>query len=76
MASSDGLARRLADRSARRAAPTVGAQPTRVKVTICPRCGAPRTKSTGLTRCAYCDYSFLDVTVTNGIFLTDQDNSR
>jgi uncharacterized Zn finger protein (UPF0148 family) len=42
----------------------------------CPNCGAGRAKQDGLTHCAYCGHEFLAVTLTNGIFITDQDNSN
>jgi DNA-directed RNA polymerase subunit RPC12/RpoP len=42
----------------------------------CPNCGAPRAKQDGLTRCAYCGFKFMDTRLSNGIYLTEEDNSK
>jgi ribosomal protein L37AE/L43A len=43
---------------------------------VCPNCGAPRAKRDGLTRCAYCGYSFVDTVLDDGIFIKKEDNSK
>lgn len=42
----------------------------------CPNCGAGRAKHDGLTACAYCGFSFLSVTLSDGLFLKKEDNSH
>jgi hypothetical protein len=43
---------------------------------VCPNCGAGRAKQDGVTHCAYCDFEFLATTLTDGIFVTKEDNSK
>lgn len=47
-----------------------------IDVTVCPNCGAGRAKSDGLTACAYCGYKFVAVTLTDGLNIKKEDNSR
>lgn len=54
-----------------RTAPDVG-----VRATTCPGCGAGRAKQDGLTRCGYCGHEFMTHTLTDGIYLSAEDNSR
>lgn len=42
----------------------------------CPNCGAGRAKNEGLTHCAYCDFEFLSVRLTNGITIKKENNSK
>lgn len=42
----------------------------------CPNCGAGRAKDDGLTHCAYCGFEFLQVTLTDGLHIKKDDNSR
>jgi uncharacterized Zn finger protein (UPF0148 family) len=41
----------------------------------CPNCGAGRAAHDGLTHCAYCNFEFLSVKLTDGINIKKQDNS-
>jgi uncharacterized Zn finger protein (UPF0148 family) len=41
----------------------------------CPNCGAGRAKQDGLTHCAYCGHEFLEVKLTDGLFIKKEDNS-
>lgn len=47
----------------------------KVNVRDCPNCGAGRAKQDGLTHCAYCNFEFLSVKLTDGINLKKEDNS-
>lgn len=42
----------------------------------CPNCGAGRTPNDGLTRCAYCGHTFIHTTLTDGKYITKEDNSQ
>jgi len=42
----------------------------------CPNCGAGRAKDDGITRCAYCGFEFIGRKLTDGIHITDNDNSK
>jgi hypothetical protein len=76
MSQSDDLLRNLSARS-RREQRGGGQEPApSAKVNACPRCGAPRSRNTGLTTCAYCGNTFLSVAVTKGLFLGPADNSE
>jgi ribosomal protein L37AE/L43A len=57
-------------------ADTNEAQKTQTAAKLCPNCGAPRTKQDGLTHCAYCGYKFMDVVLTDGIYIKAEDNSQ
>ncbi len=48
----------------------------KVNVRDCPNCGAGRAKQDGLTHCAYCNFEFLSVVLTNGINLKKENNSK
>lgn len=48
----------------------------KINVRDCPNCGAGRAKQDGLTHCAYCDFEFLSVVLTDGINLKKEDNSK
>lgn len=41
----------------------------------CPNCGAGRAKDDGLTHCAYCGFTFMDVTLSDGLHIKKEDNS-
>lgn len=43
---------------------------------ICPNCGAGRNKQDGLTLCAYCGFEFIKGSLSNGIYIKKEDNSR
>jgi uncharacterized Zn finger protein (UPF0148 family) len=51
-------------------------QAAKAEAKTCPNCGAPRAKQDGLTRCAYCGYTFMDTVLSDGIFLKKADNSQ
>jgi ribosomal protein L37AE/L43A len=57
-------------------ADTNEAQKTQAAAKLCPNCGAPRAKQDGLTHCAYCGYKFIDVVLTDGIYIKSEDNSQ
>jgi uncharacterized Zn finger protein (UPF0148 family) len=42
----------------------------------CPNCGAGRAKQDGLTHCAYCQFEFLSVKLTDGLNVKKEDNSK
>ncbi|MCF3108828.1 hypothetical protein LL912_08570 [Niabella sp. CC-SYL272] len=42
----------------------------------CPNCGAGRAKDDGISHCAYCGFEFLQVTLTDGLHIKKEDNSR
>lgn len=42
----------------------------------CPRCGAGRAQSDGITRCGYCGHRFTSVAVNDGINIKKDDNSK
>jgi uncharacterized Zn finger protein (UPF0148 family) len=42
----------------------------------CPNCGAGRAKQDGVTHCAYCDFEFISVQLTDGLFVNKEDNSK
>lgn len=42
----------------------------------CANCGAGRAKTDGLTHCAYCDFEFISTTLTDGIYISKDDNSK
>lgn len=48
----------------------------KVNVIDCPNCGAGRALQDGLTHCAYCDFEFLTVKLSDGINLKETDNSK
>ncbi len=48
----------------------------KVNVRDCPNCGAGRAKQDGITHCAYCNFEFLSVALTDGINLKKEDNSK
>lgn len=41
----------------------------------CPNCGAGRAFRHGLTNCAYCGFSFMDIKLTDGIHIKKNNNS-
>lgn len=47
----------------------------KINVRDCPGCGAGRAKQDGVTHCAYCGYEFLNVKLTDGIYIKKEDNS-
>ncbi len=50
--------------------------PAGVAAKACPGCGAGRAKSDGLTRCAYCGHEFMTRALTDGVYLSSDDNSE
>ena len=42
----------------------------------CPNCGAGRAKQDGLTHCAYCNFEFLSVVLTDGINLKKENKYK
>lgn len=47
-----------------------------INAETCPNCGAGRAKQEGLTHCAYCDFEFLSVKLSDGIHIKSSDNSK
>jgi hypothetical protein len=43
---------------------------------VCPNCGAGRAKQDGVTHCAYCDFEFIGTTLSQGVFISKDDNSK
>lgn len=41
----------------------------------CPNCGAGRAYRDGLTSCAYCGFSFMNIKLTDGIHIKKDNNS-
>ena len=52
------------------------AQEAKVGITTCPNCGAGRAENDGLTKCAYCDYVFITVELSDGLNIKSKDNSK
>lgn len=42
----------------------------------CQNCGAGRAKQKGVTNCAYCGFSFIEVKLIDGINIKSTDNSK
>ncbi len=51
-------------------------QEATIKAKECPNCGAGRTKEDGLTKCGYCGFEFMTTTLSDGLNITKEDNSR
>jgi uncharacterized Zn finger protein (UPF0148 family) len=47
-----------------------------IEAKTCPNCGAGRAKQDGITHCAYCGFEFITVTLTDGINIKKEDNSK
>ncbi|MFD2920987.1 hypothetical protein ACFS6H_14780 [Terrimonas rubra] len=47
-----------------------------IQATTCPNCGAGRAKQDGVTHCAYCGFEFISTTLTDGIHIKKEDNSK
>lgn len=47
----------------------------RIDTRDCPNCGAGRAFRHGLTNCAYCGFSFMDIKLTDGIHIKKNNNS-
>lgn len=47
----------------------------KMSVKDCPNCGAGRAKEDGVTHCAYCGFQFLNVKLTDGLYIKKEDNS-
>jgi len=54
----------------------VSRNPAIMDVQTCPSCAAGRAKQDGLTHCAYCGHEFLQVSISDGLHLRKDDNSR
>jgi len=42
-----------------------------VETRVCPHCGAGRAERDDLTECAYCGFTFMDVDLTDGIYISN-----
>lgn len=51
-------------------------EPAKMNSRVCTNCGAGRTEQNGLTHCAYCGFEFLAVSLTDGINISKEDNSK
>lgn len=47
----------------------------KMQVLDCPECGAGRAFSDGLTRCAYCGFKFMEVSLSDGIHIKKINNA-
>lgn len=47
----------------------------KMEVRNCPKCGAGRAFRDGLTACAYCGFTFMDVQLTDGVHIKKEHNS-
>jgi uncharacterized Zn finger protein (UPF0148 family) len=47
----------------------------RMEARDCPSCGAGRAYRHGLTNCAYCGFSFMNIKLTDGIYIKKDNNS-
>jgi uncharacterized protein (DUF983 family) len=47
-----------------------------IQAATCPNCGAGRAKQDGVTHCAYCGFEFIATTLTDGIHVKKEDNSK
>ena len=41
----------------------------------CPNCGAGRAYRDGLTNCGYCGFTFIEVKLTDGVYIKKENNS-
>lgn len=48
----------------------------KLKIRVCPNCGAGRSQTDGLTHCTYCGFEFLAVQLNDGIHIKKEDNSK
>ena len=48
----------------------------KINAKTCPNCGAGRAEQDGITHCAYCSFEFLSVTLSDGIHIKKEDNSK
>lgn len=46
-----------------------------MEIRDCPNCSAGRAYYDGLTNCAYCGFSFMDIKLTDGIYIKKDNNS-
>ena len=53
----------------------VSPEDARMEARDCPNCGAGRAYRDGLTNCAYCGFSFMDIKLTDGIHIKKDNNS-
>jgi uncharacterized Zn finger protein (UPF0148 family) len=51
-------------------------QPASIAARDCPNCGAGRARQEGLTHCGYCGFEFMNITLTDGLHIKKEDNSR
>ncbi len=54
----------------------VDSAPAKMEAVDCPNCGAGRAKQEGVTNCAYCGFTFIQVTLTDGLHIKKEDNSK
>ena len=48
----------------------------KVATGACPNCGAGRALQQGLTHCAYCGYEFIKASLSDGVHIKKQNNSK
>ncbi|MBB6499198.1 hypothetical protein [Pedobacter cryoconitis] len=53
----------------------IKAEEAKMEVRDCPECGAGRAFHQGLTVCAYCGFKFMDIRLTDGLYIRKQNNS-
>ncbi|PSL45618.1 hypothetical protein CLV51_104324 [Chitinophaga niastensis] len=53
----------------------VNMEEARVEARDCPNCGAGRAYRHGLTACAYCGFTFMDIKLTDGVHIKKENNS-
>ena len=47
----------------------------KMEVRDCPNCGAGRAYRDGLTNCGYCGFTFIEVKLTDGVYIKKENNS-
>ncbi|WP_143305107.1 hypothetical protein [Chitinophaga vietnamensis] len=53
----------------------VNPEEAKMDIRDCPKCGAGRAFHKGLTTCAYCGFSFMDVKLSDGVHIKKENNS-
>lgn len=53
----------------------VNMEDAKVAARDCPNCGAGRAYRDGLTNCGYCGFTFIQVKLTDGVYIKKENNS-
>jgi len=53
----------------------INKEEAKIEARDCPNCGAGRAYRDGLTNCAYCGFTFITTTLSDGIHIKKENNS-